>query len=227
MRSAWWLGLLCAGCGAAPPTTLAALANRQLSVVADFDPPAPQPPAIAAFLTFDGAAPCPPLAISAALDGVALTPAPAGTGFTGNSCQLAWVLTAAPPPAMAQSTLQFSDASGAASLSAAHLLDRRALTTTLADGSTVRAGDAVSFTWPTASDQISAASGNFVSGATKTPFTAQVTGTNARVTVPALASGPWTLGISAIALAAVAACTGAATCNAQVAGRGSITVTIP
>ena len=227
MRSPWWLGLACAACGAAPPSTLQALAHRQLIVIADFDPPAPQPPAIAAFLTYDGVSPCPALAVAAELDGVPLAPAPAGTGFTGNNCQLAFVLTAAPPPAAAQSTLRFSDASGAAALTAAHLLDRRALTSALAGGSTVHAGDTVPFTWPTAGDQITAAGGSFLQGTTKTPFTAQVNGTDVRVSVPSLASGAWTIGVSAVAQAAVAACPAGATCSAQVAGRGALDVTIP
>jgi len=214
------------GCTSAPHS-LEALANRQLLLVADFDPPSPQPPAIAAFLRFDfHSGSCPTLNISADLDGVAFADAPNGTGSTSTGCQLAYYLTAPPPPSANESTLRFSDASGVASLTGTRILERRALTATLPNAATVRAGDVIDFVWSTDADTITSEGGAFISGTTKQEVTADVNGTTAHVIVPTLAGGDWQVAMSALAEAAITNCSGAAACGVQVSGRGSIDVTI-
>src|SRR4051812_8587794 len=169
MRFSCWLALLVAGCGSAPPHSLDALANKQLLVIVDFNPPKPPPsPGVLATLQFDyRSTPCPLLDVSADLDGVALEASSNLTGSVGNACQLAFYLTAAPPLAAPQSTLRFRDQSGDAALSATRLLDARTLTTTLADGSVVHVGDTIDFAWSTDTDRIDAVEGSLVSGASR------------------------------------------------------------
>jgi hypothetical protein len=196
-------------------------------LLADFDPPSPQPPAIAAFLQFNShSSSCPTLRISADLDGVSLADAPNGTGSTATGCQLAYYLTAAPPPFAAQSTLRFSDASGVASLSGTRILERRTLTANVANGATVHVGDIIDFFWSTDSDTITSVGGAFLTGSAQQDVSADVSGTTAHVVVPTLAVGDWQLSMSALADAATTNCSGAAACGVQVSGRGSVDVTI-
>jgi hypothetical protein len=222
-----WLAWLLGGCDARPVSFLDELPNRQLTVIADFSAPAPLPPGIAAFLLFDGVSPCATPAIEAALDGTALARVPAGTGFNGDTCQFAFTLAAAPPPAMADSTVRFFDSRASASLAVSRLLERRALTPTVADGSTVHAGDTVTFTWSTATDRLTGASGDFAGGTTKQPLTARVALASVDVLVPPLPSGRFTLDVTANAQPSIVGCDAAAMCSGQVAGRGSVDVVIP
>jgi len=226
VRSRFLLWLLLAGCTNSPHS-LAFLANRQLLLIADFDPPSPQPPAIAAFLQFDlPSGSCPTLSISADLDGVLFADAPNGTGRTASGCQLAYYLTTSPPPAADESTLRFSDASGVAFLSGTRILERRALAASVPNAATIHAGDVIDFVWSTETDTVTSVGGAFISGSTKQDVSADVTGTTAHVVVPPLGAGDWQLSMSALADAAITNCTGAAACSVQVSGRGSVAVTI-
>ncbi len=231
-RSACGLGVLLAACGSSPPSSpphsLEALAERELSVVVDFNPPLPPPtPGVIAALKFAYGGSCPTLGISSDLDGVGLAPSPNGTGATGTGCSIGFYLTSTAPAPAPTSTLRFADASGAASLTAIRLLEPRALATALADASVVHPGDVIHFTWSTDSDRIDEVDATFVLGTSKQSATPAQSGTNVDVTVPSLASGSWKLELGVIAYASVASCTNAASCSAQVFGEGAVSVTVP
>jgi hypothetical protein len=205
MRIGCVLALVVVGCG--PPQKLTALPNKQISLLVNFNRPPPMsttPPSLSAFLQYENDADvCPPLSISATLDGVMLTPDATTSGSAGAVCLLGFELSGAPPTAAAQSTLQFSDASGSASYTLARLFDARSFTTTIASA---HAGDALVLDWSVASDTLDSAAATFADGATMQTATPSIAGTTATVTVPALAPGSWTLQIAPLAHAAQGSC---------------------
>jgi hypothetical protein len=229
MRS-WWLWACLAGCGASPPRDLAALPNKQLSLIVNFNPPATTPPllppVVLAFLQFDQlTVDCPMLDLTATLDGAMLSPSANLTGSSGNSCLVAFGLAPALPPAGTQSTLRIADdRGGVASYTTARLLDARAMTTTVVAGSVVHAGDVLTFTWPVDTDQIASVGATFVSGADQQEATTAFAGTTVSVTVPSLAPGSWTVHVDLTANPASTACTGAAQCGALVSGKTQLDV---
>ena len=158
------------------------------------------PPSLSAFLQYENDADvCPPLEISATLDGVLLTPDATTSGNAGPECLLGFVLSGTPPPAAAQSTLRFADASGSATYTLAQLLDARSFTTTSASA---QVGSALVLDWSVGSDTLDSASATFVNGATMQRVTPTIAGTTATVTVPALDPGSWMLQIAPLAHAA-------------------------
>lgn len=205
MRIGCTLALLAVGCG--PPQKLAALPNKQISLLVDFNRPPPMsttPPSLSAFLQYDSDADvCPPLSISAALDGVMLTPDPTTSGNAGAVCLLGFELSGAAPTAAAQSNLRFTDASGSATYTLTRLFDARSFTPTTTG---VHAGDALALDWSVASDTLDSATATFADGATMQTATVSIAGTTATVTVPALAPASWTLQIAPLAHAAQGAC---------------------
>ena len=205
MRMGCVLALVVVGCG--PPQKLTALPNKQISLLVSFNRPPPMsttPPSLSALLQYENdTGVCPPLSISATLDGVMLTPDPATSGSAGAVCLLGFELSGAPPPAAPQSTLRFADASGSASYTLARLFDARSFTTTTMSA---HAGDALALDWSVASDTLDGAAAAFVNDTTKQSATPSIAGTTATVTVPALAPGSWTLQIAPLAHAAQQAC---------------------
>jgi hypothetical protein len=208
--------------------TLGMLPNKKLSLVMSFDPPSPQPPAIAAFLTFDDQRePCPPRDVTAELDGVGLAPSPSGTGLNGGTCQVGYYLTAPPPAPAAQSTLRVADRSGEISFTAARLLEPRSWTPNVPDGSSASAGEQIDFQWSTDSDGIDSVEADFVNGSVQQSVTPNLAGTTASVSVPSLPSGSWTLSISALVHAGVVSCVGAVSCSSQIVKDSTLSLTVP
>jgi hypothetical protein len=206
MRIGCVLALVVVGCG--PPQKLTALPNKQISLLVNFNRPPPMsttPPSLSAFLQYENDADvCPPLSISATLDGVMLTPDATTSGSAGAVCLLGFLLSGAPPPVAPHSTLRFSDDSGSASYTLARLLDARGFTTPT---TSAHAGDAVVLDWSVASDTLDSATASFANGAaTMQTAMPTVAGTTATVTVPALAPGSWTLQIAPLAHAAQGSC---------------------
>jgi hypothetical protein len=206
MRIGCLLALVVIGCG--PPQKLTALPNKQISLLVDFNRPPPMsatPPSLSAFLQYENDAyACAPLSVSAELDGVMLTPDPTTSGSAGAACLLGFLLSGAPPPVAAQSTLRFADASGSASYTLARLLDARSFTTTTT--ASAHAGDALHLDWSVASDTLDSAAATFANDATMQSATPTIAGTTATVTVPPLAPGSWTLQIAPLAHAAAGSC---------------------
>lgn len=232
MRSCGLLILALAGCRASPPNDLAAVPNKQVSFILDFNPPVATPPipapALVAFFQFDQyTVDCPAFDVTASLDDAMLTPSTSLTGSSGNACILAFALEPAPASDAAQSTLRFVDTRGnSAAYTSARLLEPRAIGTNVAAGSVVHAGDTLSFGWPVASDIINSVGGAFLSGTTQQPATASFAGTTAAVIVPALTPGSWTLRVDVIATPALVACTGAQGCAGMVRANTRIDLTV-
>ncbi|HWE27385.1 MAG TPA: hypothetical protein VHB97_05245, partial [Polyangia bacterium] len=134
MRIGCVLALVAVGCG--PPQKLSALPNKQISLLVDFTRSPPMsmaPPSLSAFLQYENdSGVCPPLEISATLDGVLLASDPTTSGAAGVVCLLGFELSGAPPPVAPQSTLRFADASGSATYTLTRLLDARSFTTNTA-----------------------------------------------------------------------------------------------
>ena len=205
MRIGCVLAVIAVGCG--PPHTLSALPNKQISVLVDYTRPPPMsttPPSLSAFLQYENdTGVCPPLEITATLDGVTLTPDPTTSGDAGAVCLLGFELSGAPPPVALQSTLRFADASGNATYTLRRLFDARNFTTTTAN---VQAGSPLVLDWSVASDTLDSAAATFDSGATMQSVTPSIAGTTATVTVPALDPGSWMLQIAPLAHAAQSSC---------------------
>jgi hypothetical protein len=205
MRIGCVLALGLVACG--PPQKLTALPNKQISLLVDFNRPPPMsttPTSLSAFLQYENDADlCPPLSISATIDGVMLTPDPTTSGSAGAECLLGFELSGAAPPAAAQSTLRFSDGSGSASYTLARLFDARSFTTTMASA---HAGDAIVLDWSVPSDTLDNAAATFADGATMQRAMPSIAGTTATVKVPALAPGSWMLQIAPLAHAAPGSC---------------------
>jgi hypothetical protein len=205
MRIGCVLAVIAVGCG--PPQKLSALPNKQISLLVDFVRPPPMsmtPPSLSALLQYeDDTGVCPPLEISATLDGVMLTPDPTTSGNAGAACLFGFELSGAPPPVAPQSTLRFADASGSATYTLRRLLDARNFTTTTAN---VQAGSPLVLDWSVDSDTLDSAAATFDSGATMQNVTPSIDGTTATVTVPALDPGSWMLQIAPLAHAAQLTC---------------------
>jgi hypothetical protein len=218
--------MLLAGCGASGPSSLDELPNKRVSLLVSFNPPAPQPPALAALLKFDDVRYCPPLDLAVDLDGVALESSPAATGADGTTCQLGFYLTAGAPATAAQSTVRFTHQSRSVSATFTRLLEPRNWMTTVAGGSNARAGDTIDFVWSTETDGIDLVEGFFVMGDDKQQVVPQLMNNTARITVPSLALGPWTLNVGAIVHAAVVDCVGAVSCSSQIGRQNELDLAI-
>lgn len=163
---------------------------------------------------------CPPLEISATLDGVMLTPDPTTSGNAGSACLLGFELSGAPPPDAPQSALRFADASGSATYTLRRLLDARNFTTTTEN---VQAGSPLVLAWSVDSDTLDSAAATFDSGATMQSVTPSIDGTTA--TVPALDPGSWMLQIAPLAHAAQLTCD-VELCSNAIGSATTLTLTV-
>jgi hypothetical protein len=216
----WGLGRLLfvlatlAGCGGQSASGIAALPNKQLSVVVSFDT---QSPTVAAFLTYDFTGDsCSSDSITASIDGVSLATSPNGTGRTGSRCQLGYYLTNSPPTPTPSSTLEFVDDTGSSSETLARLFELRALVSTLSGTTIVHVGDTIESTWSTDSDVIDQADASFSDGSNQYQAATTISGANVGIVVPSLASATWTLSVSVLAHAAVVDCSNASACSSQI-----------
>jgi hypothetical protein len=123
--------------------------------------------------------------------------------------------------------VRFIHPSGMVSATWDRLLERRGWTTPVAEGATVRPGEIIEFAWSTDSDGMDQVDASFIMGATKQLVSPQLTGITARVPVPSLPPGPWTLAIAGAAHAAVADCNGVTSCSSLIVRENDLSLSIP
>lgn len=216
-----------AGCDGpqAPTQTLSTLKDKGLGVIVDVVPSPGRAPAIIANFVYQYlATPCPTLDLAADVDGAAMQLSPNATGSLGNDCQVGYYLYPLPAPAPA-SRLTITDKSGSVSLTA-NLLTPRALDWDQADGAALPAGTTLSFAWSEPTDTLVLAGAVFTDGTTKQSVAPDVQGNIARVVIPDLAAGVWSVLVSATVSVPMMSCGGVDSCAVTMISQRTFMLTV-